>query len=597
MRDQYFDEQIKTKLQQLAVPYREADWEQFQKQLEPPIDYLARTKLVVLEEQASTPDWEQFYDKFTQETFSKISDYSLNTQPTTAFDTYIPDDFDLKLEKSLDTPVKDALEDYEASYEFEEDWEAFSAQFHGSFDASIQHQLRNYEAVYNPGHWQAMTEQLNQPFYISIKSKIANYQVPFKKTDWWRMTLRLSHRKLVESEALHRIPRLAYGMAAVIALLLMLNLLPRLHRSSVYQQPMIANNSVAEQELRINEPENSTIPIIDPSQISRANELQKMSSTNIIDQIANLGKNLASQEVSVSPNSSVISTFDSPYVTEKIAVTPEAPETSLLPFSDELIPEKQIDRKEELSGASYSFAGINPIPTDLSSGFLNIGGTIPDIGDEQITKLNSPSGHLDPEIKIGILGGFNSSVAELSNEGKGGYHVGIRLQMAFDESWSVVSGISYAEKHYQHLYIDYETNQNPQRYVEADFKTVEIPLLVRHTFPKTGKANLYVQAGIIAMISMEEAYSIFNPSSVANIGTPEPSLRKLDPQNQLLNFHTYIGNAHAAMGLEYDLGDHIQLQLEPFFQLGFQKMGFPAKKLYSAGINIGAVYRLGKKGT
>lgn len=596
MPDNYFEERIKTKLQRLAIPFREADWELFQKQLEPPIDQLARAKLVDFEDENPESDWDQFYERFVDNTFSKISDYSLTTQPTTAFDKYIPDELDLELADTLDIPLKNALNNYEVDYE-NEDWETFSAQFHGAFDASIQHHLRNYEAAYNPAHWHNMTEQLNQPFYKAVKTKIVNYQVPFRKIDWWRMALRMSHRQLIESRPLQKIPSYAYGMAAAIALFFMLNMATLLERQPVLTP--IAVNEGTEKLINDKKSELSSIESIDPNQIVQFGLNGSSLAKDASIQIAESAENIITQQAEQISNNKFFSTLDSiPNSTNKISVSPTAPTTSLMLASEESASSKSrsnIDEERD-SDLVSTVAGINPVSKNLSSGMLDIIRAIPEIGDEKIRKLKSPSGQLNPEIKIGLIGGFNTSVAELTNRGRPGYHSGIRVEMVFDELWSVVSGISYTQKQYQHGYVSFETTQRRQRLVKADFKTVEIPLLVRHTFPQSGKLALYTQAGIVAMITMEESYFVYNPNSVANIGIPTPNLRTLAPQEQLLNFHTYIGNVHAAMGLEYEISDNIHLQIEPFFQLGFQKMGAPAKKLYSAGLNFGAVYKLGKEG-
>ena len=133
--------------------------------------------------------------------------------------------------------------------------------------------------------------------------------------------------------------------------------------------------------------------------------------------------------------------------------------------------------------------------------------------------------------------------------------------------------------------------------LDAEFKSLEVPVLVKYRFPKTGKVQLYAQAGLATMVTLEENYLRYNPLSFENADRISRSVDKTQhiPTNQKLTLNTYVGNIQAAAGLEYEVSDRLSLQLEPYFQWGLQPMGTEQKSLHSLGVGTALVYNFGNK--
>ncbi|RMG23744.1 MAG: PorT family protein [Bacteroidetes bacterium] len=579
MREHYFDELIRTKLQALKVPYEETDWLLLEARLPPPLDTLFRSKLAGMAVPYRPEDWLAFSAQLQQ---AGLPDHSSPIpQASHAYDANLPLNEYPQEELLPDAQLQNALQKLEVPYEPRE-WDLFAARLHGDFDNSVRAQLENYQAAYQPADWELLAERLNQPFYAVVRSKIGWYQAPFRRADWWRMAARLQMQQgILRPQNRKRL--FAYATAAVFVLLMVTALsLSRLTRQHLSPQPTLATQQQAVEEAPTTAPPEAT------AQAATTPALPRQSQAAPAASLAEAAGAQLPEEV---PS---ISGLHSPPQHTLLSSPISVPNNSLQNQAGPAVPPEL----SQPSAGGYTTAALDGVPISpidpakaeygLLSRLLNL---------EEIQQVENPSSSfVNPDVHLGLYGGYSSSMAELTNHGELGYHLGLRVELAFGESWRVVSGIAYSQKRFEHQYRIFGSNSNYERLLDADFQAVEIPALVRYTFPSTDKLALYMQAGIITMITTRESYLIYDPTSVANAGAPQHvDLRKLAPKNQLRSFHTYVGNVHTALGLEYELSKRINLQLEPYFQLGLQAMGSEEKRLYAAGVNLATVYRFGSR--
>lgn len=219
--------------------------------------------------------------------------------------------------------------------------------------------------------------------------------------------------------------------------------------------------------------------------------------------------------------------------------------------------------------------------------------------DGQATlSLLVPPDSRPPEMRIGLIGSITSTKAELSGpQTDPGYLGGMRFEMVINPRWHIVTGLTYGLRRFSHTYFTTIDDQPVPNALDGTMRVVEVPLMLRYHFPSEGKLSLYLQGGVVTVVSIEETYNHFDPSDPANKGAFDPIPRRLRAKEQAWSLNTYPGNVEVALGLEYELNSRFALQVEPFFQQSLQRtkgsgsLGLE-KKLYTTGITFGTVFRL-----
>lgn len=570
--DEAFDQVIKERLTSLRDQGADADWPVMAALLaDQPFDAVLLKRLLTLQLAFDEEDWQQMARLLDDDVLlTRIREalthgeipLSLNEWPAMA--DLLDERFDQSMRSKLDQLAP-------SDTTMAADWAALSADLDGGrFDQSMREQLEALQLPAAEGDWALMAEQLDAPFDLTLRHKLAHQQaapVPAElDTDWARLAAALpaSNPATAPRVIEWRRPLLA---AATVLLLLSsgaggwwLSRQPRLTKTKpvksadhlaqtpapVAEQPAGSALATAESELRA------------PADSGRSSE--------------------------ATPADLVIDTVPMPAQTWA-AATKSVP-TSAQPLPDfEGLTEKSHPATDELRTVSF-------MPRDrwaLASPYL----------DGQTTlSLLMPADSRPPEMRIGLIGSLTRTKAELSGSNTdAGYLTGLRVEMAINPRWQVVTGIAYGIRRFSHTYYTTIDEQSFPNALDGTMRLVELPLMLRYQFPSEGKLSLYLQGGIVTVVSIEETYNHYDPSDPANKGAFNPVPRRLKPNEQAWSLNTYPGNLAVALGLEYALTQRIALQLEPSFQQSLQRtkgsgsLGLE-KKLYTAGVSLGTVIRL-----
>ncbi len=528
---------------------------------------------------------EHYFDRVIRD---KFSDFEVSE---------VPSDWD-KLEFLLDSNsipweenLKDKLIHHEVPFNIS-DWNLMHEELHGALDTSIASSLASYEVPFQSGDWELFEDKLNEPFYQAFRDRLVKHTISYRLRDWKAMWAQLKREQS---------PKNSYqqywdlAVASILLLLILAGLgLSQLQR----QQPKpIASNL-----------ENSIPNTSTESEIISGHFEEQRDGKNIQEgQLTTEHKSLTRQIVSNSTLSSSIN--DKSFTSNNNRLS-----------SDDLNennPSGELGNEDKPPSnlsphMSYSELVSEPLESDIHlDEWYNDQSHIENEGSKIYLISNlvkkefllgyggyyHPSNHvvsklphrekLQPEVRLGFLASTARSRAELSDDPLFGFMTGIRAELRLTKEWSIVSGAAYSEKQYMHQFFVYP-ERGPQRLnqLDANFKSIEIPILLRYTFPHNNELSLYMQGGLATMIMLEENYASVELSE--NISSRQAP--KSSPSNR--KFNTYVGNVQLAAGLEYGLNDQLSLQIEPYFQLGMHKMGREEKKLYSSGLTFSFIYLL-----
>ncbi|MEM6763725.1 MAG: outer membrane beta-barrel protein [Bacteroidota bacterium] len=464
-------------------------------------------------------------------------------------------------EHNFDQLFRHKLTAHEVSYQ-QADWALMESQLHGVFDASIKSVLEGYSASFQTADWHAFQEILDEPFYHTLKQKLHSYSIPYKTGEWRRMLTYLRGDAIVKPWYTDWRKTMA---AAAIALICVAAWgFTKLERSP--RLPDLAINEI-------------TLP--------------ELASTSLSDEQGTGIENAVAEETS-----EVIS---SPFYQPEVVSSPEELTAITLAeanmTADNMLAQDNLSENElgtslvpdwASSEVGYQEKESLPALSSLQYDELKLAyPSLPSLGDKVATTVGDKL-LFDPEVKIGWVSGTADSRAELNEAGRGGFITGIRAELALNDELSVVSGILYAQKVYFHQRGIFTANRTPATLeLSGEFQTVEVPILVRFTFPSQNKFNLYLQGGAVTMVTLKEDYITESiVESAARNRQAVPSER---------SYNTYLGNLQAAIGVSYEVTPDLDLQLEPYFQWGLQKMGREGKKIYSSGLMVSFMYNLKKK--
>ena len=560
-------------------------------------DQAIHNKLKGLGEGLTPQDWEKIALRLEEEAL----------QEDTSYAPVLGGDFD--------TVIQQKIADYQDEGSPENDWRILSGKMFGSFDSSVEGRLTSYEVPYDPASWEEMVEYMERPFYQTLRDKLYTFSVPFYNSDWKVMRRRLDREIPVDPGQRQPIPWQLYAVAASLAFLIVF--LPLLNRSvPEVSAEQLADQPQVESQIQSEKPPVSPIPEAD-LQAKGVEEKNPSEATQHAYPLQSPNKHLAQKQENSGTQRSAINPIRQK-VEPLSPSTWEKGESIVVAHPRELLP---IPQGSEIGEGEFSpnqidlvAKGENPISSEriepleiaLNQQLINEGELLP----VEAVKMEVRRNRFDPEFLVGIHGGSTSSMAELNDKGEPGFLAGLRVEVKFNDQVSFVSGIQYAEKSFSHLFTISETpnNASGSRRVsqvnEGSFSTMELPALVRLRLPSDEKNALYIQSGIVSFFMIDESYRIYDPTSAQNtdVNSPVVDPTELNFTDNKLSFTTYIANLHAAIGYEYRLSERILFQIEPYFQMGLQKMGpsnstSPAEKnnLYTGGVEASIIYDLGRK--
>ena len=495
-------------------------------------------------------------------------------------------DWDLmqdRLDAAFDAQVQGTLANHEVPF-LPQDWYQMAESLYGPFDASVEQALDEHQELGAQEDWPQLAEHLDAPLYSTIRTKLAQHSVEAPPADWKVMEAQLD---AVYPTTVSPTRSFLYRMSAVAAVLLLF--------FWVKHVPDLTFGGELSPAINQNTPSSN---VLTPT------------NQDIIASREESGNDIAASPNSNGPNSSM------PKVGEKGASIPtndagagEVGLTSETSLSVQHILTPPEMHWEEVNVPDH----INPITSYL----------IPSISTEiewDAVDLTPPTQALEslesqddkpsfqPDLYIGLVAGNASSVAELNDAGKMGGFGGIGLEVSLNPSFSFVTGIQYAEKRYNHTFFKNNTAPNffgpvdqLEHAISANFRMIEVPMMLRYKLPPEGPVTLYVQAGVVPMVTLEETFQHYDPDNVVNVSNSNPNSLvpqdpfDLTPTPHKRNFNTYIGNVKTSIGAYYQLSDRLNLQIEPYFQLGLQRMGIEEKRLYSMGIGMSVFYDLKQK--
>ena len=548
-------------------------------------DRIIQDKLSELDAEFFPQDWEKMADSLDQDL----------PEAETVFPFAGENDFDAL--------IHNKISDFKVEESPDSSWKLLSTQLFGSFDSSLEETLSDYEVPYDPASWEDMVEHLEKPFYRTIRRKLIDARVAFQTRDWKQMRARLNKELPAEIPQFSGPQWQVYAVAASLAFLMVF--IPLWRQTPVLDNPQELTQQVDKEPIEsiLTERETAiTDPILENSSLDvgvegETNSLELNSPLRAED-LAYTSESTADQSPAIQVIENSINTLVSaPQGIEESIVINHIPNQEVAPsLLEESLAIAETYEEPEL---------IIPLERKVKGSLLKKQELLP----IEAVSLKEGRNKFNPEFLLGINGGTTSSMAELNDKGEPGFLAGVRVEVRFTDQVSFVSGIQYAEKSFSHLFTLTETlnNASGRRRVsqvnEAAFSTMELPALVRLRLPSDEKNSLYIQSGLVSFFMINESYRRYDPTSAQNadIINPIGDPKELNFTNHKLNFTTYIANLHAAIGYERRLSDRILFQLEPYFQMGLQKMGPPSagpaerNNLYTGGIGAGIIYDFGVK--
>ena len=512
--------------------------------------------------------------------------------------------------ENFDDAIRSKIDSYTVEESPSANWKELSEKMYGAFDTSIEDSLSTYEVPYDPANWEAMVEHLEKPFYQLFHQRLGQFRVPFMRNDWKEM------RQALEMEMPAATPRIyerweVFAVAASLAfLLLFLPQFSNIQSESVSTEVIAEEASTSRDDSNANSSESKEAPI--PAEkkepILHTPLLSKAETKALPSRPSHSNNRPEELPRDVSQLNSVQKLGPDLSILNKVEPLPPV---ALYPdMQRERLPQIAFAEEENSSSYRESSGLILPVRTNTSPDFSKGIDLVP----TQAVELTGGRQRIHPEFLVGIYSGNTSSRVELNDKGGQGFAGGLRVEVKFTDQVSVVTGIQYAEKKFNHQFSISQTLDNasgPTRTsqgLKAEFRTIELPTLVRLRLPSDEKNSLYVQTGIVSFYMVDESYKRFDPTSPQNTGlitsgggvvsNPTENLNHTDHKQSLT---TYVANFHAAIGWEYRISDRLLLQLEPYFQMGLQEMGPPGataaeeNKLYTGGFGASLFYDLKQK--
>lgn len=533
----------------------------------------------------------------------------------------------------FDQLIRTKLQSYEVP-EGPSDWDALAERLDADFDAAIAEKLSTASVAYDPADWDAMEASMPHPFDLAVAAKLGGLSYSAFDANWNQMDARLDadfDAEMRESmgqleltpaagdwEAMASMldasqPIAWYQRLAPVGDALLIVLLAAL----LWGPQTDASSSILYAD-------DSHLPL--PLTITQSAQTEKSGSTDLEEFTAEEAELAISAEVNTSI-SSVSSTPAASVATEEESQTPvvqpvihtqaqvSKEKQSLADEQQEEVIITDLHSAEALTKAEPTSRLREPIEAhDVNTALVLAPpvAPLPLITKENTQKL--------PSLRIGTTVSFISSAAEFNDKGMQGYLAGVRLELPISNKLSIISGLQVGEKHFDRMQfnelIDNSSANRQRTYwisrMQGNIQMLEIPLFIRYRFSTDKRVNLYFQGGFAPSITLNEEYLHYDPRSAENLSQTqsmsnidftkandnpalEAYLESLQPNVDVHTLNTYVGFLQMAPGLDIKLANHFSLQLEPYIQLGLQRIGSERQSLHSLGGSFSIMYHFPQK--
>lgn len=619
--DWVFDAHLRQKLQDLNLPYDPQSWEKLAQKLDQTFDEGLRKKLEALKEEKPTESWPILAALLAERAFDaallrKLFTLSSEADPSEA------EWQELLRELEADaffTSLRQKLDTLSIEGHLESDWLEMQSLMDRAFDQQLEKKLSELPPeIPSQHHWMAIEEAFpNGNVDQALREKLDNPALPWLEVDrsedwdrleatlfepsenllrdridslsaderpeWERMNAILSGESttILASSKVSKSSKIGprYWAAAVLVLLFMVG--GFLDFKSDQLSKSVAQ--LAQDGLENQDDSNG----LDRSADSSDPTLQLGSSDWGNPSLAKADNN---QSAFVTKVSSTIS-VDRMKVSHETLVNASLPE-KIFPLQD-----SPFAREEKVNSQPHK-PGIAPVTHKLGNSFRLASPTF--TKKLNMAMLVPPDDH-PADVRLGLSLGFASTKAELSGRTeKLGYQGGLRVEFNIDQSWQVISGLAYSQKHFTYDGVTNPKNTNGRTLpyaLDGSLKLVELPLMIRYRFTTEEPLSLYLQGGILSALSLVESYEHYSPENPTNAFRVAYNPRQLEPEQRDWNLNSYPANIIVGIGLEYQVNDHIFLQVEPYFLQSLQRtkgsgtLNFE-KNLYTTGVNGNIIFDL-----
>ena len=183
---------------------------------------------------------------------------------------------------------------------------------------------------------------------------------------------------------------------------------------------------------------------------------------------------------------------------------------------------------------------------------------------------------------LSLSAGPDVSAVELSNMGKINLVYGAGISYQLSKRLTLRTGFYIEQKVYDAGVPDYHPparfwNYYPDlKYIDADCKIYEVPLIVNYNFSQTPKYNWFGAVGVSSFFMKKEDYNFFskNPS-----GQTSYNNYTIDNKNK-----HYLSSVRLSAGYQRKINNNISILAEPYLNVPLTGVGYGKVKLYSTGI-------------
>jgi hypothetical protein len=533
----------------------------------------------------------------------------------------------------FDQLIRTKLQSYEVP-EGPSDWDALADRLDANFDAAIAEKLSTASVAYDPADWDAMEASMPHPFDMAIAAKLGGLTYSAFDANWNQMDARLDadfDAEMRESmgqlelqpaagdwEAMASMldasqPIAWYQRLAPVGDALLMVLLAAL----LWGPQPDASSSMLHAD-------DSQLPL--PLTITQSTQTETSGSREVEAFITEEAELAISSEANASipsvpstPIASIASeeasqaSVSQPVIYAQAQAKQEKP--SLDADQQEEVTITGLRSAEALTKAEPTCRFTGPIEAhdiNSTSALAPPAAPLPLIGKENTFNI--------PSLRIGTTVSVISSAAEFNDKGLGGYLAGIRLELPISNKLSIISGLQVGEKHFDRMQfnelIDNSSANRQRTYwvsrMQGNIQMLEIPLFIRYRFSTDKRVNLYFQGGFAPSITLNEEYLHYDPRSAENLSQTqamsnidftkakdnpalEAYLESLQPNADVHTLNTYVGFLQMAPGLDIKVANNFSLQLEPYIQLGLQRIGSERQSLHSLGGSFSIMYHFPQK--
>ncbi|MCI4666813.1 MAG: PorT family protein [Bacteroidia bacterium] len=565
---------IKNKLESLNLAVDESDWQLMAEKLDSPVDQNIRAKLLLHQENFEPDDWDLFLD-YAEKASLEEKDILLDQKIKKKLD-----DFVIPLEENAWMMFQDALpkiKDCPETKEFNP--VPIRLMEVPVMDAIIRKKLAGLSLSPAYTDWFDMLELLEQDFDHTVYHSLNKLEVNNRATDWKKMSLLLDQI----SRPVRSFPWMRAAAAAVFFFCLLIG----------------GNFWVFKNDLPVNfnawMKKSSSTPTLLAPEPSKTLASKKGPATKPLDPVEEKVQTVDQLESSV-------------IVKAALAHSAQASkqETSIGSWDASHAPPIELVKDESLHLDSYQTTANKNAKDNQKAGSLerqmnqlrnnyrvNKMGVM---AVNELWEMNEnekpwlPSvGKKKRDLWIGVYGATAQTKVELNGPKSEtpGYTAGLRAMIQLNEHWSFVSGLAYGKKEFNYAYSLYSDSLA----IQGSLTVVDVPLLLRYEFETDNELGLYLQAGAVATLSLNENYLEFDPNTPQNGGIRRLSPYGNEPTNFEQKLNSYPGNILLSFGVAYPIGDKYRVELEPYFLqnlqriVGVERLGLK-KRLYTAGIGL-----------